>query len=125
MTNLMDAKAKVVAWRYVDQNGFLRVSLDRNWHGTECTPLIPLTDHESALADLRGKLNDALGATHGYMQALAAVEQKHQTLFTGLEALAYDMNNSLGHDDHGSYISEQTIVGWAERLSTLASEAKK
>lgn len=53
--------------------------------------------------------------------ALRESEDRIASLLTGLEALAGEMNNALGHDEHGSYISEQTIVEWAETLSTLAS----
>lgn len=93
---------------------------------------IMFTDHESALADLRGKLNDALGATHGYMQALAAVEQKHQTLLSGLGALAGEWeleeykNIKAGADGGQSALSgEECAQQLRERIRTLASEAKK
>ncbi len=113
----MTAKSETVgavAWRYVDQNGYLRVSLDRNWHGTECTPLVP----ESALAELAAR-HAATERNACLMAELANEEKnKHATLLSGLEALAGEWVTQAGDYDQKSESSDcQITKEWFQGMS--------
>lgn len=60
---------------------------------------------------LRNSLSDLLEA-----------QARYERLRGMVEGLADDMRNAMAHDEHGSSISEQTIVEWEEQLRILLAD---
>lgn len=122
MTNLMDAKAKVVAWNWDDVIVPAHASGDElyRWNAeavskdeAEQKLTAQLTDHEAALAELEVKLV-VLDRKHD--EALT----QRDLLISGLEALADRL-----YDGFLPYPNHAELREISNELRTLASEAKK
>lgn len=126
----MDAKAKVVRYMFWPHgakwlDGVLQsygAEMEINsagdyvLHSDHELALVELIkEHEAALAELR-KLYDANLGRYQFMSGrLLAAEEKLTTLFSGLEALAGEIEAAAGH------ACATAQENWARKLRTLAS----
>lgn len=86
--------------------------------------LIPLTDHEAALAEFREALQHAQARADAWRAKFTRSQSDKQTLLTGLEALAGEWRKrASGCGDAGNYKMEIAYDCAADELTTLASSA--
>lgn len=123
----MDAKAKVVAWRYRDAEMAER----DQWHYLDLPPLneyaevqalIPLTDHEAALAELRTERDEMNG------QRVKEITN-NLSLLSGLEALAGEWEEMYASapgefTDPADEAMLRAAAELRERIRTLTNSAK-
>lgn len=137
----MDAKAKVVGWQYrridldeadgiglwkdCSENDYIFLSRAIYMQSHELRKLIPLTDHEAALAELAAenkKLGDTLVTVSKWCEEWKAT---HASLLTGLEALAGEL---LGRSEQSKEdLNTQAEIAYdfaAEAITTLTNSAK-
>lgn len=105
----MDAKAKVVRWECRPLNWEVQYQQrdDGEW--------VKFTDHEAALAELK---DQALADVTGKLKAELAqrkTERALQTLLSGLEALAGEIEWMAGNNNADEH------KRWARTIRTLAS----
>lgn len=145
MNHLMNAKAKVVAWRY-RRDGTLKwaytdipleagAALGSMEHETQ--ELIPLTDHKAAMAELHGDIQrltacvDVLQSRVEHFAQMANEElRKHEdakesnsTLLSGLEALAGEWEVRALEVDSYADSDEDRMV--SSCLNSASNELRK
>lgn len=115
----MDAKAKVVAWQWQGSDGQWR---ECTFHGQveyirsgfPVRELVPLTDHEAALAEVESRLI-------GYVRLSDSAITQRDTLLSGLEALAGEWESEFSDD---KLLNDQSRAYASQLRDTLTNSAK-